>query len=174
MQLVGRPDFANVDLPTLAAAGVTLLGRLQSVDGARAYFSDDLQAAVFDANERLCSLFARIDRYIADNALPEQALPPERSARLKVADVPNCLDLKRAGVSTVVWATGYRRDYRWLDLPVVNAQGELKHAGGMTTIPGLYALGLRFQRTRRSNFLDGVGTDAAAITGHLLRRQHRG
>jgi putative flavoprotein involved in K+ transport len=81
------------------------------------------------------------------------------------------MDLRRAGVSTVIWATGHRRSYPWLHLPVLDANGELTHRYGVTPISGLYVLGQRFQRTRRSNFLDGVGADAVAVTAHLLARK---
>jgi putative flavoprotein involved in K+ transport len=70
----------------------------------------------------------------------------------------------------VIWATGYRRSYPWLHVPGVIADGEIAHRHGVTPEPGLYVLGQRFQRTRRSNFLDGVGADAMAITQHLLAR----
>jgi putative flavoprotein involved in K+ transport len=73
-------------------------------------------------------------------------------------------------VSTVIWATGHRRSYPWLHVPTVVADGEIVHRYGVTPVPGLYVLGQRFQRTRRSNFLDGVGADAVAITRHLLIR----
>ena len=173
MQLIGRSDCADVDLPTLAADGVSLLGRLQFVEGRRAYFADDLPRTTSAADERLCRVLTRIDRYIEANRLPERVLPSEPPVPLHSADSARCLDLRDAGVSTVIWATGYRRDYQWLDVPVLNADRELIHTGGITPTPGLYALGLRFQRTRRSNFLDGVGADAIAITQHLLRRQRR-
>jgi len=66
-------------------------------------------------------------------------------------------------VATVLWATGYRRAYPWLDEPALDAHGELVHREGTTAVPGVFALGLRFQRTRRSHFLGGVGDDAALI-----------
>ncbi len=74
---------------------------------------------------------------------------------------PEWLDLR--GIGTVLWATGYTRAYPWLDVPVLDGDGQLVHREGITSAPGLYALGLRFQRTRRSHFLGGVGDDAARI-----------
>jgi putative flavoprotein involved in K+ transport len=68
----------------------------------------------------------------------------------------------------VIWATGHRRSYSWLHVPAAVTAGELVQRYGITPVPGLYVLGQRFQRTRRSNFLDGVGADAVAVTGHLL------
>jgi putative flavoprotein involved in K+ transport len=70
----------------------------------------------------------------------------------------------------VIWATGYRRSYPWLHEPVLDANGELLHRQGVTAVPGLFALGLRFQRTRRSHFLGGVGDDAAQIARAIVAR----
>jgi putative flavoprotein involved in K+ transport len=69
----------------------------------------------------------------------------------------------------VVWATGYRREYPWLRVPVVDDRGELRHQGGITAEPGLYALGLYFMRRRNSSFLDGVGPAAAELAEHIER-----
>jgi putative flavoprotein involved in K+ transport len=74
-------------------------------------------------------------------------------------------------VNTVLWATGYRREYPWLHIPVLDAKGEIIHRGGVTPHPGLYVLGLQFMRRRNSAFLDGVGADAADLTAHII--QHR-
>jgi putative flavoprotein involved in K+ transport len=170
LQLIGRTRGLNVDLPTLAADGVMLLGRLTAVSGATAYFADDLDANIRAADDRLCSLLGRIDRYIATNHLAEESLPPERPFRRGAPQPLLRMDLRAAGVTAVIWATGYGRDYGWLDVPVLGADGELTHRYGITPVPGVYVLGQRFQRTRRSNFLDGVGADAVAITQHLLKR----
>jgi len=168
LQLVGRTDGSNVDLGTLAANGVTLTGRLMSIEGTSAGFADDLNATTASADQRLRRVLDRIDGYIAARGLTGDVLPPEHLPRTPAIDGPRRLDLRRAGVSTVIWATGYRRRYPWLHLPAVLADGELVHEYGITPVPGLYVLGQRFQRTRRSNFLDGVGADAVAVTRHLL------
>ena len=83
------------------------------------------------------------------------------------------MNLRRRGVSTVIWATGYRRTYPWLHVPALDARGEIDHRYGITRVPGLYVLGQRFQRTRRSNFISGVGADAVTVTRHLLSRPRR-
>jgi putative flavoprotein involved in K+ transport len=170
MQLIGRTDGINVDLPTLASAGVMLLGRLTAIDGGQAWFVDDLQANMRAADERLCRTLERIDRYIDSAHLPERAFSPRRPITRRPMQAPRGIDLHAAGVSSVIWATGHRRDYHWLDVPIIGTDGELTHHYGITPVPGLYVLGQRFQRTRRSNFIDGVGTDAVAITQHLLNR----
>ena len=66
-----------------------------------------------------------------------------------------------------MWATGFRREYPWLDVPVLDGRGEIVHDGGVTPWPGLYALGLPFMRRRKSTFLDGFGADAAELADHL-------
>ena len=76
---------------------------------------------------------------------------------------PTAFDLGAEGIRTVLWATGYRRDYSWLKVPVLDVAGEICHDGGITPSPGLYVLGLNFLRRRRSHFIDGVGFDAAEL-----------
>ena len=80
------------------------------------------------------------------------------------------VDLAREGIATVLWATGYRRTYPWLHTPVLDAKGEIRQRRGCTDVPGLYVVGQRFQQRRNSNFLDGVGRDAAAVADHLACR----
>jgi putative flavoprotein involved in K+ transport len=176
LQLIGRTDCGDVDLATLAANGVNLIGRLTSVDGTSASFADDLDTSMTRADERLRRILDQIDDYIAahgltDEVLPRATLTPALSQR-ESEKAPRRLDLRRAGVSTVIWATGHRRSYPWLQVPAVVADGELVHRYGVTPVPGLYVLGQRFQRTRRSNFIDGVGADAVGIARHLMSR-HR-
>ncbi|MDH4075782.1 MAG: hypothetical protein OEW29_07565, partial [Acidimicrobiia bacterium] len=86
-------------------------------------------------------------------------------------DAPDELDLARAGIRTVVWATGYRRAYPWLAVPVCDGRSEIVQRRGVTPVPGLYVLGQRFQHFRNSNFIDGVGRDAAYVAIHLAHRR---
>jgi putative flavoprotein involved in K+ transport len=81
------------------------------------------------------------------------------------------LDLRTAGISSVVWATGYRRSYPWLQLPVLDQDGEIGQHRGRTQVPGLYVLGQRFQHHRSSNFIGGVGRDAAFVVELITGRQ---
>jgi putative flavoprotein involved in K+ transport len=171
LQLVGRSTGGEVDLATLAANGVNLTGRLTSVDGARLSFADDLNSNTIRADRHLSNLLDRIDNHIAAHGLADDVLPREDLRATPAIDPPRRLDLRDSGVSTVIWATGHRRSYPWLHLPGAVADGELVHQYGVTPVPGLYVLGQRFQRTRRSNFLDGVGADAVVITRHLLTRR---
>jgi putative flavoprotein involved in K+ transport len=76
--------------------------------------------------------------------------------------------LGRRGIRTVVWATGYHRNYNWLHLPVLDAAGEIRHVAGRTPVPGLCVVGMAWQTRRNSTFLDGVGHDAGLVAEHIL------
>jgi len=122
---------------------------------------------VADADRRLLRSLSRFDAYISLARVDAPAADPPRAVAIGAG--PRRLDL-RGRVSSVVWATGYRRSYPWLDEPVLDAHGKLVHRQGVTAVPGLFALGLRFQRTRRSHFLGGVGDDAAQIARAIVVR----
>jgi putative flavoprotein involved in K+ transport len=83
------------------------------------------------------------------------------------------MDLGDGSVKTVIWATGYRPDYSWLDVPVLDRKGRIRHDGGVVQAPGLYVMGLPFMRRRKSSFIDGAGDDAAYLAAHLNRSLYR-
>jgi putative flavoprotein involved in K+ transport len=165
LQLAGRPLRDNLDLGVLQALGVRLLGRAGGIDGTVLHLVDDLAETMAAAHRRLERLLARIDLAAGAEGAPAEAWP---AAIGLAAPASARLDLAAEGIRTVVWATGFRRDYGWLQVPVLDAEGEIIHRGGVTPAPGLYALGLRFLRRRRSNFLDGVGGDAEELAWHIL------
>lgn len=169
LQLVGRPDRSSIDLATLRACGVKPAGRLVALTSRSALFSGDLEDSVRDAELRLQRTLARIDAFIAHERL--SAPQPESIAPVGPCGAgPSELDLRAAGIASVVWATGYRRRYPWLRVPVLDARGEIRHDGGVTPAPGLYVLGLPLLRRRNSNYIDGVGRDAIALGDHLVAR----
>lgn len=170
-QLVGSDDHRTLDLGVLMEMGVRLTGRLAAVAGERAWFGGDLEDSIDAADERLRRLLARVDEHIAQLGL--QAPPGEPMVPIVAPGAPRALDFASAGIRTVLWATGYRRDYSWLDVPVLDPQGEIVQAGGLTPVPGLYVLGLQFQRRRNSSFLDGVGADAVELARHIAYRATR-
>jgi putative flavoprotein involved in K+ transport len=174
LQLVGRPDRATLDLPALERRGVRLVGRAVDVDGDRVLFADDLVTHTVAADARLARLVQRIDIFAARTRLDAEVAPPEPFAPfLWPAPAPTAIDLRQEGIRTVVWATGFRRLYPWLRVPVLDDRGEIQHDKGVTLYPGLYVLGLYFLRRRKSSFLDGVGRDAMDLTAHVatyLRR----
>jgi putative flavoprotein involved in K+ transport len=170
LQLAGRPDQADLDLATLQGNGVRLSGRLSGVDGLTVQFGNDLAAAIARADAGRRRLLAEIDDHIDANGLATEVFEPEPIRPVRLDRDLRRLDLSTAGISTVVWATGFRRRYPWLRIPVLDEAGEIRHRRGVTAVPGLYVLGLRFQHRRNSSFIDGVRHDAEFIANHLAAR----
>ena len=167
LQLSGRANHP-VGLDALAARGVRLAW-LVAADGRRLSFADDLPATIGGAQARMERLLRTIDGYITHNG-SEGAGPADPPAPFTAPASPAQLDLRRAGISTVIWATGYRPAYPWLRVPALDRHGDIGHRRGVTSVPGLYVLGLKFQYRRNSTFVDGVGSDARFVAAHLMRR----
>ena len=169
-QLVGTPENRNLDLGGLQKKGVRLAGRAISAQGDRVHFADDLKAKVEAADSQMMQLLAKIDGFIESSGDPAPAADLDSITAVKVRTAPTVIDLRTENIRTVVWATGYDRLYPWLKVPVLDDRGEIRHEGGITPEPGLYVLGIRFQRTKGSNLIDGVGRDAEELTKHLAER----
>jgi len=170
LQLVGRDDRASLDLGVLSGRGVRLVGRALGVDGDVVRLSDDLVETVRAADDKLWRLLGRIDDHVTAAGLEQSVDASHRPAPIRPATAPASVDLKAEEIRTVVWATGFRRSYPWLEIPVTDERGEIRHEGGITPVPGLYVMGLPFMRRRKSTFLDGVGDDAAELAAHLAAR----
>jgi len=172
LQLVGRPDHSSLNLAILKDRGVRITGRALAIHGFRAQFDDDLVATTAAADIKLASLLGRIDEFVEASGLtrevgePSPFVPTWSTLGLS----PTSLDLRAEGITTILWATGFRRSYPWLDVPVLDARGEIRHDRGVTPMPGLYVLGLAFLRRRNSAFIDGVGEDADALAAHIAQR----
>ena len=169
-QLVGTSARDTLDLNALASMGVELVGRWADVRDGRALFSGGLRNMFTLADLKMGRLLDTFDAWARDHGrdsevgVPER-LPPTRipqSARLQ-------LDLRNGQIRTIVWATGFRPDYRWLDVPVLDQKGQLRHEGGVVDMPGLYALGLPVLRRRKSTFIHGIEDDASEVVDHLVR-----
>jgi putative flavoprotein involved in K+ transport len=173
LQLVGRPGGRRLDLGTLQRSGVRLTGRLDAVEGRRVRFAGDLPVTIANADRRMTRVLADIDTHIAATGLTGEVLAPDPPRNILATTSPDELDLRRSGIETVIWATGFRRSYPWLHLPVLDATGEIRQRRGVTPMAGLYVLGQRFQHFRSSNFIDGVGRDAAFVAHHLACRSSR-
>ncbi|HEX6871504.1 MAG TPA: NAD(P)-binding domain-containing protein [Micromonosporaceae bacterium] len=172
LQLVGSAEGRSLDLSTLAALGVRFTGRLRQVDGTQVEFAGDLHRSTAEAESRLHRVLDRIDALAS--RLPNLAVgPPDRPAPIGPVTGPDRLDLRRSGITSVVWATGLRPWYPWLRLPVLDEHGYLRHRRGVTELPGLYAIGLRFQHRRDATFVDGARHDAAYLTDQILAHRHR-
>jgi putative flavoprotein involved in K+ transport len=179
-QLVGTPERMTLDLNRLRGAGVEVVGRLGTIRDGRALFSGGLanQFALADLKmERLLDTFDLWQRDTSPHVAPG---PPERFEPTRVPSAPRLsIDLRGGEIRSIVWATGFRPDYRWLKVPVLNHLGELAHEGGVVSgAPGLYAIGLPVLRRRKSTFIIGCEDDArevvAQLVGHLAGRSAGG
>ena len=167
-QLVGTPERATLDLNALTALGVELVGKWAVLRDGRALFSGGLRNVFSLADLKMNRLLDTFDEWAltsgrdAEFDAPERFAPtvPPDSARLQV-------DLRSGEIRAVVWATGFRPDYGWLDVPVVDDKGHLRHDGGVVGSPGLYALGLPVLRRRKSTFIHGIEDDAREVIDHL-------
>ena len=168
LQLSGRGRPVGLD--ALAATGVKLAGRLVAADGRRLSFADDLPATIGGAQARLDRLMHTIDGYLARRG-GEDAGPTDPPPPFMAPPGPVDLDLRRAGISTVIWATGYQPAYPWLRVPVLDRHGQIAHSRGVTSVPGLYVLGLKFLYRRNSSFIDGVASDARFVATHVMMRR---
>jgi putative flavoprotein involved in K+ transport len=168
-QLVGTPDRSTLDLNALTSQGVRLVGRFGAVNDSKAYFSGSLRNVCALADLKMTRLLDDIDRSATESGLDGEVGPPERYVGTAVDDDPAVsIDLTSGDLRTVLWATGYRSDYSWLDIPVLDRKGEIRHDGGVVTeYPGLYRIGLNFLRRRKSSFIHGAEDDAIDLTEHL-------
>ena len=167
-QLVGTPERATLDLNALSDMGVELVGRLSAVRDGRALFSGGLRNMFSLADLKMERLLDTFDDWASTAGRARDAGPPERFPATRVpASSRLQIDLTRGDFGTIVWATGYRPDYSWLHVPVVDEKGHLRHVGGVVESPGMYALGLPVLRRRKSTFIHGIEDDARDVTAHL-------
>ncbi|MGI5270383.1 NAD(P)-binding domain-containing protein [Nonomuraea sp. CA-218870] len=169
-QLVGTPERTTLDLNALTAMGVELVGRWAAVRDGRALFSGGLRNVFSLADLKMERLLGTFDEWAGATGRDAEVGPPERFAPTAVpASARLQLDLRGGEIRSIVWATGFRPDYGWLDVPVVDEKGRLRHDGGVVDGPGMYALGLPVLRRRRSTFIHGIESDAREVIDHLAR-----
>jgi putative flavoprotein involved in K+ transport len=168
-QLVGTPERATLDLNVLRAAGVEIVGRLAAIRDGRALFSGGLRNQFALADLKMQRLLDTFDEWARNTTLDVEVGPPERFEPTRAPESPRLsLDLLRGEIRSILWGTGFRPDYRWLEVPVLNYKGELRHEGGVVVdAPGMYAIGLPVLRRRKSTFIIGAEGDARDIVGHL-------
>ncbi|MDJ0710932.1 MAG: NAD(P)/FAD-dependent oxidoreductase [Woeseiaceae bacterium] len=165
-QLIGSHETRMLDLNYLADAGATVVGRLMGVAQGNAQFSGSLRNVCALADLKMNRLLDSIDDWVTKHSVLCDA--PHRFPETRVDAEPRLMmKLGGTGIRTVVWATGFRPDYSWLDIDVLDAKGRLRHDGGIVDAPGLYALGLPMMRRRKSSFIHGIEDDARDITEHL-------
>jgi putative flavoprotein involved in K+ transport len=169
-QLVGTPERTTLDLNALASMGVELVGRWAAVRDGRALLSGGLRNVFSLADLKMERLLDTFDEWAKAEGYDAEVGLPERFAATRVPESTRLqLDLRSGEIATIVWATGFRPDYGWLHVPVVDAKGQLKHEGGVVDSAGLYALGLPVLRRRKSTFICGIEDDAREVIDHLAR-----
>jgi putative flavoprotein involved in K+ transport len=168
LQLAGYPDRRTLDLNSLTAIGVRLVGRLAALRDGKALFSGGLanQAALSDL--KMNRLLDTLDAWAAETGVDDEVQPPHRFEPTHIEPSPPLsLDLRRGAIRTERGATGYRPDYSWLHVPVLDRKGRIRHDGGIVDAPGLYLMGAQFMRRRKSALIDGAGDDARELSAHL-------
>jgi len=176
-QLVGSPQRITLDLNTLAAQGVRILGRLGGIACGVAQFSGSLANLCKLADLKLNRLLDAFDAWAGATGLDAEVDPPQRLPPTTVPSPVLAIDLRQGQIGTVIWACGYRPDHSWLHLPVLDRRGRIVHDGGVVIgAPGVYLLGTPFLRRRRSSFISGADHDTAELADHLHRwlAGHRG
>jgi putative flavoprotein involved in K+ transport len=168
MQLVGSDDRRTVDLNSLTDIGVRLVGRLAGIKDGKAQFAGSLHNMCALSDLKMHRLLDTIDAWAANHGCDNEVDPPQRFEPTRVAaSPPLSLDLQNGAIRTIVWATGYRPDYAWLDVPIFDHRGRVRHDGGVVESPGMYMIGMPVLRCRRSSFIDGAGNDARYLSAHL-------
>ena len=169
LQLTGSDDRMTLDLNMLTAMGVKMVGRLAGFNDGKAQFSGSLRNQCALSDLKMNRLLTLIDEWATENGLDGAHEPPHRLPPTEVEDAPPLvLDLKAAGIRSIVWSTGFHPDYSWLEVPVFDRKGQVRHDGGVVEHAGLYLMGLQFLRRRKSALIDGAGDDARDLSDHLL------
>ncbi len=173
-QLVGSPTHRDLDLNQLTALGVRLVGRVVGADGGRIRCSGSLVNLCRLADLKLARLLRRLDGWATDTGLDDGLCPSTEPEPTRLDPDPLLgLTLRAEGIRAVVWATGFGPDHSWVDLPVLDAAGRLRHDGGVVTgAPGVYLLGAPLLRRRASSYLMGAADDTRELADHL--RGHLG
>jgi len=164
----------TVDFRRLAEQGMTLVGRTESFTDGVMRFATDLADNIAQGDANYLSVLDEADAYVTRNGLD---LPVEPQAR-DIGPDPECmtnpileLNLAQAGITSIIWATGFALDYSWLQVDAFDAEGKPRHQRGVSTEPGIYFLGLPWQSRRGSSFIWGVWHDAKFLADHIVTQR---
>jgi putative flavoprotein involved in K+ transport len=163
----GKDGGHTINLHQFARDGVLLLGRIHDFQAGRLILAPDLKENLAKADKFEVEIVKAINGYIEKNELdfPLEALP-EMSDGYQAEEILE-LDLKSAGISSIIWATGYKFDFSLVDLPAFDEDGYPRQQRGVTDFAGLYFVGLPFLHNSKSGLLFGVGGDAAHVAQHI-------
>jgi putative flavoprotein involved in K+ transport len=169
-QLSGTRGGHDLDYRRFADDGVILLGHLRGIEEGTLGFAADVRETIAAWDQSLKAFKARADDHIRQaglDALPDDSPGDPSPSACDTMDPVTELDLAAAGITTIIWATGFTHDYGWIELPVLGPGGAPVHERGITASPGLYFLGLRWLHRRNSAFIGGVGQDAGYLAEHI-------
>jgi putative flavoprotein involved in K+ transport len=167
-QLVGSPERATVDLNALRDIGVQLTGRVVGLSGGKIWCSGSLRNQCAMSDLKLNRLLDAFDRWASENGRDPEFDPPHRLPPTIVDEKPPLsVDLAKQNIRTIIWAKGYRPDLSWLQVPVLDRKGRVRHTGGIVDAPGMYLMGMPFLRRRKSALIDGAAEDARELSDHL-------
>jgi putative flavoprotein involved in K+ transport len=169
-QVAGGRDLRLQDL---AARGVRLLGRLAEADGPRLRFDDSAAEHVAYADRRERAVRERIDAWIAAHGIDAPPHEPADDGRPPATEPAMSLDLRIAGVGSIIWATGFTGDFTWLKMPILGTDGRPLHRNGATPSAGLYVVGLPWLTRRSSGMLHGLMRDAQLVAAQITRTSER-
>lgn len=166
----GADGGKTIEFRALANLGMTLVGRTDGYQQGKMHFAPDLAQNLHNGDTNYLSVLDEADAWIAANGAD---LPPEPEARNIPADPPCVtdpvlvLDLAQAGITTILWATGYGQDYGWLQADTFDDRGRPLHTRGVSRTPGVYFIGLPWQSRRGSSFIWGVWHDAKYVADQI-------
>jgi putative flavoprotein involved in K+ transport len=169
-QLSGTRGGHDLDYRRLADGGVVLLGHLRGLEDGTLGFAADVRETLAAWDQSLKAFKARVDDHVRQaelDAPPDEAPGDLSPGTCDTMDPITGLDPVAAGITAIIWATGFEYDYGWIELPILDAAGAPVHERGVTAAAGLYFLGLRWLHRRSSAFIGGVGQDAAYLAEHI-------
>jgi len=167
-QLIGSSARMTLDLNVLTTIGVRIVGRCASLNDGHLQFSGALRNVCKLADLKMHRFLGQVDQWASNNGWDDSVEPVQRFDPTTVPASPLLgLNLESGEIRTVVWATGYRPDYSWLRVPVLDAKGFVRHNGGVADSPGMYLMGMNFLRRRKSSFIHGADDDARELSAHL-------
>ncbi|WP_419728745.1 MSMEG_0569 family flavin-dependent oxidoreductase [Lichenicola sp.] len=158
----------DIDLRRFAVAGMQLHGSLADISDGAARFAPDLAANLDNADAANATIKHEIDGFIAEQGIQAPVDDPYVAPWHPPADALESLDLRAAGITSIVWCAGFRPNYHWIDLPVTGPDGRPTHHRGVTPLPGLYFLGLPWLHSWGSGRMSGVGRDAAYLSERIV------
>jgi putative flavoprotein involved in K+ transport len=168
LQLAGSDEKITLDLNALTDKGVSLIGRFAGINDGKAQFSGSLPNQCKLADLKMNRLLNTIDEWASENDIDGEVEPSHRFEATRVEEAPPLgMNLTDGKIKTILWATGFRPDFSYLDVPVLDRKGRVRHDGGVTDAPGLYLMGMQFLRRRKSALIDGAGNDARDLSAHL-------